>query len=105
MSPRREASGRFARRNVEPQKQELPNSPKVKPQGEVTNAEFREKIVMLSQVVTNQVGQQREAENMGLQEFLRMIPPIFFGSRTLEVLENIMEELKKVFDVMHVISV
>ncbi|XP_049397157.1 uncharacterized protein LOC125861262 [Solanum stenotomum] len=49
--------GRPARRNVEDQ--ELPNAPEVQLQGEVSNAEFREAIRMLSQVVTNQAGQQR----------------------------------------------
>ncbi|KAG5584723.1 hypothetical protein H5410_045157 [Solanum commersonii] len=59
MPPRRAVKGHPARRNVE--KQGIPNAPKVQPQGEVTNAEFREAIRMLSQVVTNQVGQQRGA--------------------------------------------
>ncbi|KAG5610684.1 hypothetical protein H5410_021965 [Solanum commersonii] len=49
--------GHSARCNIE--EQELPNAPEVKPQGEVTNAEFCEAIRMLSQDVTNQVGQQR----------------------------------------------
>uniref|UniRef100_M1DBQ3 Gag-pol polyprotein n=1 Tax=Solanum tuberosum TaxID=4113 RepID=M1DBQ3_SOLTU len=52
--------GRPAWRNVEQQDQGVPNAPKVQPQGEVTNAEFRDVIRMLSQVVTNQVAQQRE---------------------------------------------
>uniref|UniRef100_M1DZ22 Gag-pol polyprotein n=1 Tax=Solanum tuberosum TaxID=4113 RepID=M1DZ22_SOLTU len=56
---RRAIRGHPARRNVE--EQDLPNAPEVNPQGKVTNAEFREAIRMLSQVVTNQVGQQRGA--------------------------------------------
>ena len=59
MPPLRAARGRPARRNVEAQEQELSNAPKVQPQGEVPNAEFHEAIRMLSQVVTNQVEQQR----------------------------------------------
>ncbi|KAG5584825.1 hypothetical protein H5410_045259 [Solanum commersonii] len=45
------------RRNIE--EQELPNAPEVQPLGEVTNVRFKEAIRMLSQAVTNQVGQQR----------------------------------------------
>ncbi|KAK4721628.1 hypothetical protein R3W88_011861 [Solanum pinnatisectum] len=41
-----------ARRNVE--EQGVPNAHEVQPQGEVTNAEFREAIRMLSQALTNQ---------------------------------------------------
>ncbi|WMV59252.1 hypothetical protein MTR67_052637 [Solanum verrucosum] len=42
------------------QDQGIHNAPKVQPQGEVTNPKFRDAIRMLSQVVTNQVGPQRE---------------------------------------------
>uniref|UniRef100_M1D144 Gag-pol polyprotein n=1 Tax=Solanum tuberosum TaxID=4113 RepID=M1D144_SOLTU len=59
MHLRRAIRGRPARRNVE--EQELPNAPEVQPQGEVTNTEFCEAIKMLSQVVTNEAGQQRGA--------------------------------------------
>ena len=54
MPPRRAVKGRPARSNVN--EQEVPNAPDVQTQEEVTNAEFREVIGMLSQVVTNQVG-------------------------------------------------
>uniref|UniRef100_M1DTQ2 Gag-pol polyprotein n=1 Tax=Solanum tuberosum TaxID=4113 RepID=M1DTQ2_SOLTU len=53
MPLRRSVRGHPARRNVE--EQELPNAPEVQLQGEVTNAEFREAIRMLSQAVTNQL--------------------------------------------------
>uniref|UniRef100_M1D8U1 Gag-pol polyprotein n=1 Tax=Solanum tuberosum TaxID=4113 RepID=M1D8U1_SOLTU len=43
--------------NVDPQDQGVPNAPEVKPQGGVTNAEFRDAIRMLSQVVANKGGQ------------------------------------------------
>ncbi|WMV40584.1 hypothetical protein MTR67_033969 [Solanum verrucosum] len=80
MPPRRAVRGRSARRNVE--EQELPNAPEVQPQEEVTNAEFREAIRMLSQVVTNQAGQQRGnrhevADTSRIREFSRMNPPSF----------------------------
>lgn len=50
--PRRVARGHQARRNMEPQEQELPNEPEVQPQGEVTNVEFCESIRMLNHAVT-----------------------------------------------------
>ena len=49
------SKSRLARRNVEAQEQELPNSPEVQPEVEVTNAEIREAVKTLSNVVTNQV--------------------------------------------------
>ncbi|XP_015081426.1 uncharacterized protein LOC107025074 [Solanum pennellii] len=76
MPPRRVVKGRPSRKNVEPQEQGVPNAQNVKPQGDVTNVEFREAIRILSQVVTNQ--------------------------STFEYPENFIEELKKVFEVMHV---
>ncbi|KAH0729719.1 hypothetical protein KY290_000849 [Solanum tuberosum] len=62
---------------------------------------------MLSQAVTNQVGQKRgarqeEADTSRIRELLRMNPPSFTGSSTAEDPENFIEELKKVFDVIHV---
>ncbi|WMV40811.1 hypothetical protein MTR67_034196 [Solanum verrucosum] len=100
--------GRPARRNVEDQG--VPNAPEVQPQGEVTNAEFSEAIRMLSQVVTNQVGQQREnrqevVDTSRICEFLRMNPSSFTGSSVTEDLKNFVEELQKVFEVMHVSDV
>ena len=52
----------------------------MQPQEEVTNTEFFEAIQMLSQVVTNQVEQQRRArqeeiDTSRIQKFLRMNPP------------------------------
>ncbi|WMV18770.1 hypothetical protein MTR67_012155 [Solanum verrucosum] len=95
-----------ARRNVE--EQGVPNAPEVQPQGEVTNAEFREVIRMLSQAVTKKV-RQRENRQEGndtsrIREFLRMNPPSFTGSSTTEDPENLIEELQKIFEVMHVIA-
>ncbi|KAH0669628.1 hypothetical protein KY289_024121 [Solanum tuberosum] len=105
--PRRAVRGRPTRHNVE--EQELPNAPDVQPQGELTNDEFREAIRMLSQVVTNQDGKQRgarqeKANTSRICEFLRMNPPSFTGSSTVEDPENFIKELKKVFDVMHVVD-
>ncbi|KAH0693675.1 hypothetical protein KY285_020772 [Solanum tuberosum] len=62
---------------------------------------------MLSQVVTNKVGQQRGArqevtDTSRIWEFLRMNPPSFTGSSTTKNPESFVEELKKVFEVMHV---
>ena len=44
-TPRRIVRDHPARRNVEAPEKDLPNASKVQPQGEVTNAEFREAIV------------------------------------------------------------
>lgn len=82
----------------------------MQPQGEVTNAKFRKSIRMLSQAVNNQVGQQRgnrkeEVETSRIHEFLVMNPPSFTCSRNTKDSENLVEELKKVFDAMHVIDV
>ena len=109
MPPLRLARGHPARRNVEPQKQELPNAPKVQPQREVINIEFREKIRMLSQGMTNQFGQQRGARQEGantlrIREFLSMNPPSFTDSSITDYLENLTEELKKMFEVMHFVD-
>ena len=58
--PRRQATrGLRTIRNIE--EQVVRNAPKVQPQGEVTNAKFREAIRMQSKDVNNQVGQQRRS--------------------------------------------
>ena len=59
MPPQRAIRGRSTRRNIELQEKGVPTAPNVQPQGEVTDAELCEAIQMLSQVVTNQVAQQR----------------------------------------------
>ncbi|WMV36783.1 hypothetical protein MTR67_030168 [Solanum verrucosum] len=105
MPPRRVGRGCLPRRYVD--EQELPYAPGVQNQGEVSNAEFREAIRMLSQAVANQIGQQRGARQEGadtsrIREFLGMNPPSFMGSSTTEDLEDFIEELKKIFNVMHV---
>ncbi|KAH0665107.1 hypothetical protein KY285_026313 [Solanum tuberosum] len=84
MPPRRAVRGRPARRNVE--EQGVPNAPEVQPQGEVTNAEFREAIIIMF-------------------EFLWMNPPSFTGSSTTEDPEHFIEELLMVFKVMDVADV
>uniref|UniRef100_M1DZY0 Gag-pol polyprotein n=1 Tax=Solanum tuberosum TaxID=4113 RepID=M1DZY0_SOLTU len=105
MPPRRVVRGRPARRNVEDQG--VPNAPEVQPQGEVTDAEFRNAIRMLSQMVTNQAGKEREnqqevVDTSRIREFLRMNPPRFTSSSVTEDPKNFVEELHKVFEVMHV---
>ena len=64
---------------------------------------------MLSQAVTKQVRQQRgarqeRADTSRVREFLRMNPPSFIGSSTTMDPKNIVEELKKVLEVMHVVN-
>ena len=103
----REVRVHQTRRNVE--EQELPNAPKVQPQREVINIEFREKIRMLSQGVINQVDQQGGAQQEGsntsrIREFLSMNPQSFTDSSITDYLENFTEELKKMFEVMHFVD-
>ncbi|XP_049348229.1 uncharacterized protein LOC125812806, partial [Solanum verrucosum] len=98
MPPQRVVRGHPARRNVE--EPELPNASEVQSQGEVTNAEFREAIRVLSQVVTNQAEQQRGVSQKvtgtsRIRELLRMDPPSFIGSSTIEDPESFVEELKR----------
>ncbi|XP_049381219.1 uncharacterized protein LOC125845725 [Solanum stenotomum] len=98
MPPQRAVRGRPARWNIEEQR--VSNAPEVKPKGEVTNAEFWEAIRMLSQVVTNQVGQQRgarqeETDTSRIREFFRMNPPSFSGSSTTEDLEILLRTEKE----------
>ncbi|XP_049414638.1 uncharacterized protein LOC125877366 [Solanum stenotomum] len=80
MPPRRVVRGLSARRNVK--EQWVPNALEMQLQGEVTNAEFREAIRMLSQVATYQVGQR--------------------GSSVTGDPQNFIEEMKRLFNVMHV---
>lgn len=40
-----------------------------------------------------------------VREFLRMSPPEFASSKLNEKLENFVDELQKVFEVMHVVDV
>ncbi|KAG5571053.1 hypothetical protein H5410_060819 [Solanum commersonii] len=60
MPPQSVIQGLPSRRNVNPQGPEVSNALEVQPpQREVTNAEFRDAIRMLSQVVANQAGKKR----------------------------------------------
>ncbi|XP_049410640.1 uncharacterized protein LOC125873834 [Solanum stenotomum] len=109
MPSRRVVRGHPAKRNVEPQQQGVPIAPEVQPQGVVTNVEFREAIRMLSQAVTNQVG-QRENQQEGvdtsrIRQFLRTNPPSFTGSSVTNDLKYFVEELQMVFEIIHVVDI
>ncbi|WMV08768.1 hypothetical protein MTR67_002153 [Solanum verrucosum] len=58
--------------------------------------------------MTNQPGQrenrQEENDTSRIREFLRMNPPSFTGSSTTKDLENFIEELQKVFEIMHIVD-
>jgi len=86
--------------------QELPNSLEVQTQEEIKYADFREAIRMLTQVATYHVGQRDNRHEVvdisRIRELLRMNPPSFTGSGVTENPENFIEELKRVFEVMHV---
>ncbi|KAH0652537.1 hypothetical protein KY289_030215 [Solanum tuberosum] len=63
---------------------------------------------MLSQVVTYQVGQgdnqQEVADNSRIRELLRINPPSFTGTNVTEDPENFVEVLKKNFEILHAID-
>ncbi|XP_049394548.1 uncharacterized protein LOC125858793 [Solanum stenotomum] len=59
--------------------------------------------------MTNQAGQQRGnrqeiTDTSRIREFQRMNPPNFTGSSVTEDPENFVEELQKVFEIMHVVN-
>lgn len=85
------------------------NAREVQPNREAANTDFLEVIKMLIQVVTNQVGQQGGSRKENtytsrIHEFLRLNPSSFTGSSTTKDPKIFFEELKNVFDVMHVIE-
>nr|AAT39945.1 Putative polyprotein, identical [Solanum demissum] len=99
MPPRRAVRVHIAKRSVKVP--ELPNALE-----EIQYADFREAIRMLSQVATYHVGREdnrhKVVDTSRIRELLRMNPPSFTGSSVTEDPENFIEELKRVFDVMHV---
>ena len=104
MPPRRAVRVRIAMKSVE--EQELSNALDVQTQEEIKYADRREAIRILSQVATYHVGQRDNrhevVDTSRIRELLRMNPPSFSGSSISENPENFIEELKRVFDVMHV---
>jgi len=104
MLPRRAVRVRPAMKSVE--EQELPNALDVQTQEEIKYADRREAIRILSQVATYHVGQRDNrhevVDTSRIRELLRMNPPSFSGSSISENPENFIEELKRIFDVMHV---
>ncbi|XP_015068748.1 uncharacterized protein LOC107013323 [Solanum pennellii] len=99
MPPRRVVRGHPYRRNIE--EQGVSNALEVQAQGEVTNVEFREVIRILSQDVTSRVRQhigarEEGTDNSSICEFLRMNPPSFTSSSTVEDAENFVDKLNKV---------
>ena len=104
MPPRRAVRVRIAMKSVE--EQELSNALDVQTQEEIKYADRREAIRILSQVATYHVGQRDNrhevVDTSRIRELLRMNPPSFSGSSISENPENFIEELKRIFDVMHV---
>ena len=70
----------------------------MQPQGEFTNTEYREAIRMLSHVITNQVGKKRGSSQEGVDTSSNNKPNVIIGYI------HIVEELKKLFEVMHVVK-
>lgn len=78
----------------------------MQPIWEVTSVKFKEPIQMLSQVVTNQIGQksgakQEVANILRIWEFLRMNTQSFTRSRTTYDIEKFIKKMQNVFEVMH----
>jgi len=68
------------------------------------------KSAAVRQLRRHRVGQHRgarqeEADTSRIREFLRMNPPSFTCTSTEDDPENFIEELKKVFDVMHITDI
>ncbi|XP_049399683.1 uncharacterized protein LOC125863690 [Solanum stenotomum] len=79
--------------------QELLSAQEVQTQEEIKYADFREAILMLSQVATYHVGKgdnrHEVVDTSTIRELLRMNPPNFTGSSGTENPENFIEQLKR----------
>lgn len=73
--------GHPTRRNIE--EHDFTNAPQVKPRGEVTNAEFRETIRILNNVLTNHVG-EKIVDQQEEYDTLRINPLRLTSSSTIK---------------------
>ena len=79
------------------------------PDQEVSSAEFRNVIQMLAQSMTNHNNQFYAYVNENgrlvaarVRDFVRMNTPEFLGSQANEEPQNLLDEIKKIFEVMQV---
>lgn len=78
------------------------------PEGDVTNAEFRKTMQMLAQIVSSQSSRsgnassaQVSADTSRVTQFMRLNPPVFTGSKPEEDPQDFIDEMEKIFRVMH----
>ncbi|XP_047259479.1 uncharacterized protein LOC124892071, partial [Capsicum annuum] len=78
-------------------------------QRDISNAEFRQSIHMLTQLVANQAQQSEDvgstpviSEATKVGHFMRMNPPKFTGTKVEENPQEFTDEMEKIFRVLHV---
>ncbi|KAF3673646.1 putative developmentally regulated G-protein 2-like isoform X1 [Capsicum annuum] len=78
------------------------------PQGDISNAKFHRFIHLLTQLVTSQTLQSKYdgvvtsfSEVTRVGQFMRLKPPTFSGSKVEEDLQGFIDDMEKIFQVMH----
>ncbi|XP_047271153.1 uncharacterized protein LOC107877720 [Capsicum annuum] len=78
-------------------------------QGDISNAEFRRSIHMLTQLVANQAQRSKDVRSASVTSevtrvghFMKMNPPKFTGTKVEKDPQEFVDEMEKIFKVMHV---